>query len=425
MKLGAAWRALWETRSSLAGGLIVAAPREPVWTPRRYDRLAEEGYQKNLVAFAAINAVARAAASVPWLLYRRAGAARGEIEAHPLLTLLRRPNPLMGGGEFMEAVVANLLIAGNSYLEAVAPSAGPPREVWPLRPDRMRVLPDEQTGLPRAYVYAVGGRERRWPADPLTGRSAVLHLRTFHPLNDFYGLAPLEAAAQLIDLHNAANAWNMALLQNSAAPSGALVFAPKDGATLTDAQRERLKADLAEGWTGARRAGRPLVLEGGWEWKQIALSPKDLDWQGIRQATARDIALAFGVPPMLLGIPGDNTYSNLREARLAFWEDTVVPLLRRLRDDLNGWLAPQFAPEFELDLDLDEVPALTLRREAKFAMLEQANFLTDNEKRRATGYGDRPDGDHLPPARAKPKRLPSGPLVPGAGEGRPAEGDTQ
>jgi len=120
-----------------------------------------------------------------------------------------------------------------------------------------------------------------------------------------------------------------------------------------------------------------------------------MDFLAAKHASARDIAQAFGVPPMLLGIPGDNTYANYREARLALWEETVVPLLRHLRDELNAWLAPMFGPGLALDLDLDEVPALTLRRERRWDMLRRADFLTVNEKRAAVGYPPLAGGDML------------------------------
>ena len=103
-----------------------------------------------------------------------------------------------------------------------------------------------------------------------TGLSPILHLALFHPLDDHYGFAPIEAAAVALDLHNAAGAWNKALLDNSARPSGALVYSAKDGGNLTAEQYERLKAELEAGFTGARRAGRPLLLEGGLDWKAMA-----------------------------------------------------------------------------------------------------------------------------------------------------------
>ena len=172
--------------------------------------------------------------------------------------------------------------------------------------------------------------------------ASVLHLALFHPLDDHYGLAPLEAAQQSLDLHNAAARWNKALLDNSARPTGALVYSA--GAGQSDRRRSstRLKGELEAAFQGAANAGRPMVLEGGLDWKSIGISPKDMDFIEAKHAAAREIALAFGVPPMLLGIPGDNTYANLAEANRALWRQTIVPLVRRVADDLSFWLAPAF-----------------------------------------------------------------------------------
>ncbi len=146
----------------------------------------------------------------------------------------------------------------------------------------------------------------------------VLHLKLFHPLNDHYGFAPIEATQVSLDVHNAAGAWNKALLDNVARSSSALVYAARDGGNLTDEQFERLKDELEDGYQGAKNAGHPLLLEGGRDWKPMGLTPQEMDFIGAKNQAAREIALAFGVPPMLLGIPGDNTYSNYQEANRAF-----------------------------------------------------------------------------------------------------------
>ena len=312
---------------------------------------------------------------------------------HPLLSLLARPNPLQSGPGLIEAAVGHLLIAGNAFVEAVAPKGRPPVELYALRPDRMRIVPGA-TGLPAAYRYTVDGRSRDFAVDQVSGRSAILHLKAFHPLDDWYGLSAVEAAAYAIDQHNQAGAWNQALLQNGARPSGALVVQGEAG-RLTDEQVERLKQDLAEQFAGARNAGRPLLREGGLAWQAMALTPQDMDFVAMKHTAARDIALAFGVPPQLLGIPGDNTYANLREARLAFWEETVVPLAGMLAAELNAWLAPRFGEGLRLAPDLDEVSALALRRERLWAKVGRADFLTTNEKRAACGYAPVAGGDVL------------------------------
>ena len=86
---------------------------------------------------------------------------------------------------------------------------------------------------------------------------------------------------------------------------------------------------MEQSFQGARNAGRPLLLEGGLDWKAMSLSPRDMDFIELKHAAAREIALAMGVPPMLLGIPGDNTYANYQEANRSFWRQTVLPLANR------------------------------------------------------------------------------------------------
>ena len=130
-----------------------------------------------------------------------------------------------------------------------------------------------------------------------------MHLNAFHPADDHYGAGCLAAADQAVAIHNAAAAWNRALLENAARPSGALVFDASDGGGLTAEQFDRLKGELLAAYQGSANAGRPMVLEGGLKWQSLALSPAEMDFAELKAAAARDIALAFGVPPMLLGLP--------------------------------------------------------------------------------------------------------------------------
>jgi HK97 family phage portal protein len=217
-------------------------------------------------------------------------------------------------------------------------------------------------------------------------------MKLYHAAHDHYGMSPLEAAATAIDLHNTAARWNKALLDNSARPSGALVYTTRDG-NLTTEQYERLKAELEQGFQGSVNAGRPLLLEGGLDWKSMSLSPKNMDFLEAKNAAAREIALALGVPPMLLGIPGENTYANMAEANRGFWRQTVIPLVGRTSKALSRWLAPAWDPELELRPDFDAVEALSPEREALWARLEKASFLTLNEKRAAAGYSPIVDGE--------------------------------
>lgn len=350
-------------------------PGQARTTPRRYDRLAEEGYGQNVIAHRAITLVSQAVAQIPLTLRGDGGA----LETHPLRSLLSRPNPDRQGVGLIRALVSHYLIAGNAYLLAVGPGAGaPPRELWPLRPDTVSVL-EGNGGTVGGYLQRVGSDAHRYEA------GTVLHWKTFNPLSDWYGMAPLEAAALSIDSHNQATRWNLALVQNGGAPSGAL-YQEGGADPLTDAQFERLKSDIEGQHTGSLNAGRPLLLEGGLKWQEMGLSPKDMDWQAGRDAAARDIAQAFGVPPQLIGVPDAQTYSNFAEARMSLYEDVAIPLARELASELTAWLAPQFGADLMIDIDLDNVPALEPKRAAKFDRITRATFLSDSEKREMLGF---------------------------------------
>jgi len=372
-------------KASAAGSLIALnLVGRPVWTPRDYAALAREGFAKNAVAYRAVRMIAEAAASVPWLLFEGAR----ELAEHPLLGLLAKPNPLQSGVELFESAYAFLEVAGNAYLEAVTLD-GAARELYVLRPDRMKVVPGAQ-GWPEAYEYSVHGGTVTFPETGEAAANPILHLKLFHPTDDHYGMSPLEAAAVSLDIHNAGSSWNKALLDNAAQPSGALIYKGPEGApNLSAEQLARLKAELEERYQGAANAGRPMLLEGGLSWTAMSLTPQDMEFIEARHVAAREIALAFGVPPMLLGIPGDNTYSNFREANLAFWRQTVLPLVMKTANALSVWLGPRFGESLRLDIDLDRIEALSSEREALWSRVNAATFLSDDEKREAVGYGRR------------------------------------
>ncbi|MBI2720366.1 MAG: phage portal protein [Rhizobiales bacterium] len=368
-----------QKRSGAAPVIAWTSAGRPVWTPRNYAALAAEGFAANPIGYRAVRMIAEAAAAIPWLAYA------GDVEAtdHPALKLLARPNPGQPGREFVEMLAGFLLVAGNAYVEKVAIDGGP-RELYALRPDRMKAIAS-LNGWPEAFEYSVNGQSVRFPRD------RILHLKLFNPLNDYYGMAPLEAAQRAIDTHNAAAAWNKAMLDNSARPSGALVYGGGDGHLTTD-QFERLKRELETSYQGAGNAGRPMVLEGGLDWKQMGYSPTEMQFIEAKNAAAREIALAFGVPPMLLGIPGDNTFANYAEANRTFWRQTVVPLATRMAEAITSFLAADFE-DLRLAHDLDQVEALAHDRDALWARVGAATFLTEDEKRAAVGYGKKVNGE--------------------------------
>ncbi len=365
----------------------VNTPGKPVWSGREYSKFSDEGYIKNVIAHRCINMIASGAASVPWALHRIEGGFRQQVAEHPVLNLLNNPNPCSSGAEFFEAIYSNKLISGNGYIQAIKPDGEVPMELFALRPDRIAVIAGKGC-VPEGYRYTVGEKHRDFRVDRITGKSDILHIKSFHPLDDWYGLSAIEAAAYSIDQHNQAGQWNQALLQNGARPSGALIVKGGEngeGGFLDESQYNRIKEQLDDTHSGPANAGRPILLEGGLDWKEMSLSPKDMDFINSKNSSARDIALAFGVPPQLLGIPGDNTYSNMAEARLSLWEQTIMPMINSMAGALNGWLVDDFGGNLRLSHRLDDISALAPRREAVWKRVKDADFLSDEEKRRAVG----------------------------------------
>ncbi len=352
----------------------------PAWTPRDPVSLTRAGYAGNVVGFRCVRLIAETAAAVPL----RALEGGAPLAEHPILRLLARPNAGQDGAAFLEALYGHLQLAGNAYVEAAAGADGAPAALHALRPDRMRVVPGRD-GWPEAYDYRVGARTRRFA---MTAEAApILHLRAFHPLDDHYGMSPLEAAAAAVDIHNAASRWTKALLDNAARPSGAVVYGGGgDGrGRLTDEQYKRLVDELESRHQGAGNAGRPMLLEGGLDWKPMGYSPAEMEFLETKSAAAREIALALGVPPMLLGLKGDNTYANYAEANRAFFRQTIAPLTRRIAAALGSWLGGRWGGAATLEPDLEDTPAASEDRASKWRRVAEADFLDEDEKRRMLG----------------------------------------
>lgn len=348
------------------------------WPSWSYQSVAKRALATNPVVQRCLRLVCDGAASVKWGLADDTGL----LSNHPLLTLILSPNPLTSRTMLTEAVLSHLMLHGNAFLERVTPTdSALPTELYALRPERVQVKAGP-SGWPSHYIYKVGEKRKRFCVDEVSGQADILHLKAGNPLDDYYGQSALQAATRALDLHAAADGWSKALLDNAARPSGALVVQGESGWTgLSEDQFERLRSQIAENFQGQANAGRPMILEGGLSWQPMGFSPADMDFQATKQAAARDIALAFGVPPMLLGIPGDNTYSNYQEANKGLWRLTILPMLEYVVEALNGWLVPQFGDRLRLQLDYESIPALAPDRDARWQRIAQADFLSPAEKR--------------------------------------------
>ncbi|RDC61001.1 uncharacterized protein HME9302_02218 [Alteripontixanthobacter maritimus] len=365
------WAVAFDGGTSVAGGAGAASSYE-------YSRSVRRAFIENPVAQRAVRVVAEGVGGAPLASLSPPTSQVGDSAA-----LQRLVNATSAGQSLLETLAAHLLLHGNGYVQILKDGAGRPLELFALRPERVSVVPGDD-GWPRAYAYRLAEKTLTIPVEDEGGWPNIIHLKSFHPADDHYGAGGLAAAEQAVAIHNAASVWNRALLENAARPSGALVYDHPDSAGLTTQQFDRLKDELTSAYSGHANAGRPMLLEGGLKWQGMSMSPADMDFATLKAAAARDIALAFGVPPMLLGLPGDNTYANYREANRALWRLTLLPLAGKILSGLSEGLEPWFTGA-KLAIDLDKVPALADDREKLWSQVSAANFLTDTEKRELLG----------------------------------------
>lgn len=357
---------------------------------RSYDAFSREGYEKNAVVYRCISEIASAVSSIPLNVMQEQndGGLKKVPMNHPLVQLLKSPNPMYSGARFVEDLMSYFLLSGNAYACKTGMPGRPPLELWLFRPDRMTVNIGLR-GWPSAYVHKLNNKEILFPVDD-QGRSQIMQHRSFSPLSEWYGLSPLAAAAQNVDINNSTNHWNKNLLDNGGRPSGALINTAKDASgmpiPLSVEQAARMSEEVERKLSGAGNAGRVLLIDGSFDFKEMQLTPKEMDYIQNKNTSARDICMVFRVPPQLVGIPGDSTYANYEQARLAFWENCVLSHIDSLVDDLNRWLALDYGPGIRITYDKNDLPALAERRKQQSDMANNSTFMTVNEKRELMGY---------------------------------------
>jgi HK97 family phage portal protein len=396
---------LIQTRASAVGRLLAmltGGKNVPQRSVVRYEINAKEGYEKNPIVYRCIRLVQEALKAMPLLAYTVDGEGKEtELPAnHPLRVVLDSPNPAQTLGDLLDEIVGHTFLAGEFFLEGVTLDRTQQLvEIYALRPDRMTVVPGDD-GLPLAHEFEAATGKHRFER-VARGFSPILHVKQWNPRDHWRGLPIVAPAAAPADEYSEAVQQNRSLLNNSVMPSGALVYAPKEGqGNLSDEQFERLKAELDEEHTGPGNHGKPLILD-NMNWQPMGMTPKDSMAVEQRNQAAREAALALGVPPLVLGLPGDNTYANYAEANSAFWRQTVWPLAMFLSDKLTRWVRPIAGANVRIAFDREASPMAEEERAARWQRVGTADCLTLDEKRGELGYAayekpkDAQPGSHI------------------------------
>ena len=372
---------LFQQVVAVTGGLQII-PR-----PQRYEDFAR-AYGAVVWVYAAVARKARDAAAVPLKLARRTetGVTTAPL-THPLRQLLDKVNPFMTWADLCEGTSANLDLVGNAYWLVFDNGAGQPAELWPLRPDRVEVIPSATEYL-AGYRYVVGPAEFRFAA------TQVIHFREFNPWHDYYGQGALTAAWDSAVIMSDAHAWNRSLLQNAGRLDGVL----SSDQPVTEAQAKEAGARFREQFAGPRNAGRVMILGRGLKYSTIATTPKDLDFVNSLQMTREEILAAIGVRPVILGIEAGDIGRRSEQIRDYFYS-TVGQRIGRIIGTVNEFLTPRYGdPALEFIADI-ETALLPYEDRVALAQADtlyvQHRVLLPNEVRQRRGLGPIDGGDQV------------------------------
>jgi len=364
-------------------GLVPIPPQQP------YEIYAREGYSQNELVFACVQCLATSAAEPVVAAYKGNGKQEKQLDQHEVLTLLNRPNKWLSPYQFIAGIVAYRSLAGNVYIEKVRSRAGKVVELWLLRPDRVHILADPDTYI-SGYRYQIGGHW--WDIPP----EDLIHLRSFNPLDDHYGMPPLMPVAGRVDIDNWSRAFIAAFFRNGGVPAGLL----KVKRPLEEEEREVIRARFRGEYGGPAGWHNLAIidLEGAdaeFQAAGLPMGDRGLAMPELNFISEARIAGAFGVPLSLvqtvLGMKS-SSYANREADEDWFWRGTLAPLYREVSDGLTMGLLPDFPGLDRIGFDMSTVRALQEDDDKKHDRLRKdmaAGGITQEEFRKAAGYDDK------------------------------------
>lgn len=340
---------------------------------------------KNLV-YTCVNAIAQEVAKYTPIIKRN-----GNPVPHQFLNILQNPNPVMSQFDFFEAHEAFMLLSGQAFWYiAFGETSGKPRELYLIRPDRVKIVIDDN-GIVTGYTV----RRDDGVEIPLEERE-VIHIKKFNPNNPYYGLGVIEAGSLYIDVENDISEFQHNFMQNSATPSGVLSIT---GKTMKQEAFDKLKKQWKETYTGTKNAGKTLVIKDAEiKFEKIGLSITDLQLESLKRLSKDDVMQMFRVPRQLLGntdnIGGGLGRNNINAVEYVFIKRTIEPELIKLDDTIRRVIAKYYGDK---DLTIEHMTQVPDDEEAIINELNLGldRWITRDEARAIRGYDEFPGGNQL------------------------------
>ena len=379
------WWQFWKKEEKSSNAIRSIMQRNSAtWSAREFVAFATEGYRDNPTVRACIMAKQKAAIECPIILVNEKGEA---VENHPILSLLNKPNPMQSWEKFLTQMIGSHDIAGEGDVLKIG--IGQSVELWPLRPDWLEITTFSM-GLPVSCSYTPSDTYEESTVKQYQF-SELMIWAEYNPLFRWRGLSPLYSAAYSIDTLNEYAKSNKAMLENGMTPSGVLWT----DSEVSDTSFNRLQEQFNGKYAGAKNSGKPMILDGGLKWQGMSFTPREMEFVSGKRLSQLDVCQVLRVPPQIIGIEGSQTFANYEQARAAFYEDEVIPMVNGLLSELLNFLRKDFKlpPTYKLIVDTDGITALEPRRAERNKVIDGLTSLKVDEKRAAMGYQSTEGGD--------------------------------
>jgi HK97 family phage portal protein len=373
--------------------IVTVTPGQPIQISRDFLAIAVDGYSRNPIFYRGCRLIIDSASDINIDVVKRnsvpdpddPGATKtvwqDADDEHPMNKILEWPNDDINWHDFQETWLLHLILTGNAFVLKVKPN----NMLQILRPDKVKVYPNDTGGVDH-YEYIPNEQTQdtiKYNADQ------ILHSTLIDPVNNMDGVSPAEAVAESVALNNIARDWNKSKLENTVGLGG--VFFGE--APLTENQQEEIEENVLQ-HAGPSSAGRYALLDGVRDFQELSGTPKDMDWSTVMDLSAHEICMGLGIPKELLF--GQATYENQDQAIRQVYTRTILPLLGKIIDGLNHFLAPDYGTDVKFELDLEAITILQddlATKSAWIMELVKNRTITVNEGRDKMGWETRQDCD--------------------------------
>jgi len=353
-------------------------------------------YTEACPVFTATKLIADAVSSIDIMLQDKNG---DFIYEHEALSLLRAPNPFTDGHLFLKEIASFYILTGNAYLNVIGEKK--PIELNCLTPQSITITADSKDGYAGEYTYSSSSSYAyQRTADKRfidSRRNELLHLREFNPefsSSNLVGVSAFIGCQLEIEQYIQASIHNYSLLKNQARPSGIITY--KGGNELSQEQIDGLKNTIKGKLSGASNAGEPAFLGGDFNWLPLSESAKDMDFPTLKKSVAEACYTAVKIPLPMIS-PDNMSFANMDASKYAFYDNAVLPTLKRILGFLTSKLLVRYPNAQGLKFAFDEssIEALSARKYNTAAIASKLGVLSDNEIRTIIGYESVNGGDGI------------------------------